>query len=182
MLTNTNSLYLLSGIAPPDIRRGVASRRQRLVQDTDPRHPLHNQSPARSRLKSRKSFLATVEPLVTDAASTRIQMWQERLATAPTTISMELPAAEELPQGTDAPWKHWRCLNRLRTGTGRCRVSMKQCWGYSTASVACDCGHPRQTMQHLLECPSLDAKCTSQDLADYNDKARACVMRWAPKV
>ena len=181
MLTNTNSLHILSGISPPDIGRNVASRKERTRQVTDLRHPLYNQTPACSRLKSRKSFLATTKPLDQDAVSTRIQLWQERLATEPTPTSMELSPLEKLPLGTDAPWKHWRCLNCLRTGSGRCRASMQR-WGYSTDPVACDCGHPCQTMQHLLECPSLDTKCTSQDLADFNSRASACVMRWASVV
>ena len=179
--TNANSLHILSGISPPDIRRDVASRKERTVQVADPRHPLHNQHPACSRLKSRKSFLATTEPLDLDAASTRLQLWQERLATEPTDISMELSPVEKLPPGTDAPWKNWRCLNRLRTGTGRCGVSM-QFWGYTNDPPICDCGHPQQTMKHLLECPSLESRCTAQDLAEFNKRARACVMRWASVV
>ncbi|KAJ8409277.1 hypothetical protein AAFF_G00234750 [Aldrovandia affinis] len=37
--TNTNNLYILAGIAPPDIRRAVASRTERRRQTTDERHP-----------------------------------------------------------------------------------------------------------------------------------------------
>ena len=38
--TNTNCLYLLAGIAPPDIRREVASRRERQKARHDPSHML----------------------------------------------------------------------------------------------------------------------------------------------
>ena len=38
--TNTSNLYLLAGIAPPEIRKETASRAQRLCQSTDPRHSL----------------------------------------------------------------------------------------------------------------------------------------------
>ena len=112
--SNITSLYILSGISPPDIRREVASRKERTVQVADPRHPLYGQFPACSWLKSRKSFLATTKPLDEDAASTRMQLWKERLATDPTPTSMELSPVEKLPPGTDAPWKNWRCLNRLK--------------------------------------------------------------------
>ena len=37
--TNTNSLPVLAGIAPSDIRRAVASRTERTRQATDERHP-----------------------------------------------------------------------------------------------------------------------------------------------
>ena len=40
--TNVNSLYLLAGIAPPDIRRLVATKKEKLYQETNHRHSLHN--------------------------------------------------------------------------------------------------------------------------------------------
>ena len=61
------------------------------------------QEPARNRLKSRKSLLATVEPLSQSAASTRLQMWQERFVME--SAKTELPVEEVLPAGADAPWK-----------------------------------------------------------------------------
>ena len=39
--TNTNSLPVLAGIAPPDTGRAVASRTERTRQTTDQRHPLN---------------------------------------------------------------------------------------------------------------------------------------------
>jgi hypothetical protein len=61
--TNVNSLYLLAGIAPPDIRHAVASRMEHSKQMMDTRHPLYNHSAHPGRLKSRRSFLATVQSL-----------------------------------------------------------------------------------------------------------------------
>ena len=52
MLTAYN---VLAGIAPPGVRRSVASRTERRRQADDTRHPCHNHQPAPSRLKSRKS-------------------------------------------------------------------------------------------------------------------------------
>ena len=134
MPKNVNSFYILSSIAPPDIRRSVASRKESTRQQENRKHVMFNQEPARSRLKSRKSFLATFEPLSQSSASTRLQMWQERLATESTNI--ELPVKEVLPPGSDAPWKEWRCLNRLRSGKGRCRALMHR-WGFSTNNEGC---------------------------------------------
>jgi len=51
-------LYLLAGIAPPDIRREVISRRERYKAMHDPSHMLHGSQAANQRLKSRKSFLS----------------------------------------------------------------------------------------------------------------------------
>ena len=39
----------------------------------------------------------------------------------------------------------------------------------------CDCGTDQQTMDHLLCCPLLEQKCTSDDLASYNENANKCV-------
>ena len=51
----------------------------------------------------------------------------------------------------------WRCLNRLRTDTGRCKANLMK-WGYRmTEDVTCECGSDPQTMDHLLRCPLLDA-------------------------
>ena len=55
--TNTNSLPVLAGIAPSDIRRAVASRTERTRQATDERHPLNGHLGVVPCLKSRKSFM-----------------------------------------------------------------------------------------------------------------------------
>ena len=55
--TNINSLPILAGIAPSDIRRAVASRTERTRQTMDERHPLNGHLGVVPRLKSRKSFI-----------------------------------------------------------------------------------------------------------------------------
>ena len=40
-------------------------------------------------------------------------------------------------------------LNRLRTSVGRFAATMKD-WGLKD-SAACDCGHPEQTVDHIIE-------------------------------
>ncbi|KAJ8385114.1 hypothetical protein AAFF_G00192550 [Aldrovandia affinis] len=116
--TNTNNLYILAGIAPPDIRRAVASRTEWRRQTTDERHPLHGHVPAPSRLKSRKSFLTSTAPLETTPSEARPAMWKEKLNNHPHSPTMHIPAAESLPPG-DNNWAKWKCLNRLRSGVGR---------------------------------------------------------------
>ena len=65
--TNTNSLPVLAGIAPSDIRRAVASHTERTRQTTDERHSLNGHLGVVPRLKSRKSFIKCTE------------LWRERL-------------------------------------------------------------------------------------------------------
>ena len=67
--TNTNSLYVLAGISPSDIRRAVASRSECTQQLQDTRHPLHNHVDVRKHLKSQKSFCGYMEPLEVQANS-----------------------------------------------------------------------------------------------------------------
>ena len=79
--TRVDDLYLLSGIAPPYIRRTVVSEKEKNKQETDPLHPLFQQEPAVKRLKSRKSFLHLVEPL--QASPRRIQPEDSSLVCTP---------------------------------------------------------------------------------------------------
>ncbi|KAJ8367020.1 hypothetical protein AAFF_G00333780 [Aldrovandia affinis] len=164
--TNTNNLYILAGIAPPNIRRAVASRTERRRQTTDERHPLHGHVPAPSPLKSRKSFLTSTAPLETTPSEARLAMWKEKLNNHPHSPTMHIPAAESLPPG-DNNWAKWKCLNRLRSGVGRSREALSR-WGYLSGPTTCDCGTEPQTMEHLLRCP----------LALYNTKAQQCTNHW----
>ena len=77
--TNQHWLYVLAGIASPHIRRSVASQAELSRQSTDMCHPLFGRSPARSRLKSRNSFLKTVQPMATPAEATRVNLWRDEL-------------------------------------------------------------------------------------------------------
>ena len=74
--TNTNSLPVLAGIAPSDIRRAVASRTERTRQATDERHPLNGHLGVVPRLKSRKSFMTYTKPINTTAKAARLELWE----------------------------------------------------------------------------------------------------------
>ena len=89
--------------------------------------------------------------------------------------------SEDLGPGSEAPWLHWKCLNRLRTGMGRCNSNMLK-WKYSDADIICDCGEQTQTMDHLLKCPMLPQECTTEDLMEYNEIAKECVFQWMNNV
>ena len=60
--TNVEDLYLLAGIAPPDIRRDVCARVEKKKQESYVAHSLYGQTPTESRLKSRSCFLSSVSP------------------------------------------------------------------------------------------------------------------------
>ena len=56
-------LFLIAGIAPPDIRREVCARVERTKQTKDERHSLFGHTPAPANLKSRHLFLPNVQPM-----------------------------------------------------------------------------------------------------------------------
>jgi len=67
--------------------------------------------------------------------------------------------------GYDLPRKTWVCLNRVRTACGK-TYDTRNRFG-PRRSLNCDCGHPRQTLDHLMKCPLVipvdfaDLKCVN---------------------
>ena len=106
------------GIAPPGVRRSVASRTERRRQADDTRHPCHNHQPAPSRLKSRKSFLHEVQPLSQPPQTARLTLWEEKRSAKQHLAKLPIPTSEQLAHGHKSEWKLWKSLNRLRTGYG----------------------------------------------------------------
>jgi hypothetical protein len=51
-------------------------------------------------------------------------------------------------------------------------------WGYETGQTTCECGEEDHTMQHCLVCPLQPNKCSSKDLAVFNENAKDCVKKW----
>ena len=175
---NVDSLYVLAGIAPPGVRRSVASRTERRRQADDTRHPCHNHQPAPSRLKSRKSFLHAVQPLSQPPQTARLTLWEEQRIARQHLAKLPIPTSEQLAPGHKSEWKLWKSLNRLCTGMGRSKTNLSK-WGYAdTADTACECGTSEQTMQHLLRCPLLENKCSLEDLSTANEKALHCARAW----
>ena len=173
--TGVDDLYLPSGIAPPHIRREVSARAEKNKQEVNPLHPLFNCTPAKKRLKSRRSFLHSTESLDGPTNSERITLWSNHLQSV--TRQVSIGPSESLPPGSSQEWPTWQCLNRLRSGIGRCKVLMQK-WGYNrNGDTTCDYGED-QTMQHLLVCPLLPEPCTTNDLESLNPKAKSCILHW----
>eukprot|EP00057_Strongylocentrotus_purpuratus_P014934 XP_011669408.1 PREDICTED: uncharacterized protein LOC105440670 [Strongylocentrotus purpuratus] len=122
--TKVEDIYLLCGIAPPHVRRLVLSQKEKDKQENNPLHPLFEQQPVGKRLKSRHSFLHSVEPLNTSPHNQRMTLWSNHLQTTPHKLS--LSPKESLATGSSETWPTWLSLNRLRTGYGRCRVLMQR--------------------------------------------------------
>ena len=76
--TATPDLYVLSSIAPPEIRRSIHSQNERTKQLTDQRHSLHHHQPVKSRLHSCNSFVSTSQPLLCKPAEAHVAIWQEQ--------------------------------------------------------------------------------------------------------
>ena len=132
-----DSLYVLAGIAPPGVRRSVASRTERIRQADDTRHPCHNHQPAPSHLKSRKSFLQAVQPLSQPPQTSRLTLWEKQRIAKQHLAKLPVPTSELLAPGHKSEWKS---LNRLRPGMGRSKTNLSK-WGYAdTADTACECG------------------------------------------
>ena len=139
-------LYALAGIAPPHIRREVASNADRCIQVDGTGHPLRGQRPAKYRLPSSNSFLDSTEAFSTSKQDARTTLWVEELK-ALGERSTEwrdrgIIPNEQLASGTDEPLSTWRSLNRLRVQKGRCRTMMKT-WKLSHTDV-CDCGERQE--------------------------------------
>ena len=131
------------------------------------------------RLKSRKSFVHSVQPITCSPSENRLSAWTNHLQSTPTQLN--ITPSESLATGSSLPWCEWQCLNRLRTRVGRCKYNMNK-WGYCDDDTTCDCTEEPQTMEHLLNCPLLPQACTTDDLLIYNDTAQRCVKQWMTKV
>ena len=173
--TNVENLYLLAGIAPPEIRRSVCARVERTKQVERETHSLFGHTPARRRLKSRRSFLTSVQPVHFPAKVVRVNEWKRRLEEKAHAGLVNL--YEDLSTGHDSPWLNWRCLNRLRTGY-TCSKEQRKKWGYFNGDTTCECGLATENTSHMLQCTLLALPCTMDDLLEFNDTAQACIERW----
>ena len=173
--TNVENLYLLAGIAPPEIRRSVCARVERTKQVERETHSLFGHTPARRRLKSRRSFLTSVQPVHFPAKVVRVNEWKRRLEEKAHVGLVNL--YEDLATGHDSPWLNWRCLNRLRTGY-TCSKEQRKKWGYFNGDTTCECGLATENTSHMLQCTLLAHPCTLDDLLEFNDTAQACIERW----
>ena len=105
-------------------------------------------------------------------------MWNNQPVNAPAAIELGLDPAEALPEVFYQPWQYWLSLNRLLTGIGRAKPTMRR-RGYidNTQYVTCGCGEP-QTMAHLIYSRLLDESCSLEDLITVKERTKACAKKW----
>ena len=142
-------------------------------------HSLFRHTPARSRLKSRRSFLTSVKPVNFPANVVRVNECKRRLEEKTHACLANL--YEDQATGHDSHWLNWRCLNRLRTGY-TCSKEQKKEWGYFNGDTTCKCGLAAGSTAHMLQCSVLAHPCTLDDLLEFNDTAQAGTERWMKKV
>ena len=172
--TPVDKVRVLSGIAPPSIRRQVAAETEKSRQENDPRHLLFNYTHPPRRLKSRKSFMAITPAITSSPESERLSRWR--------TYVMQSPAegwimpAEALPPGADNGYVIWKTMNRLRTGVGRTKDNLVK-WKLASESK-CSCGE-EQNIDHLYSCASCPVQCSPDDILISNDNGVAFAKFWS---
>ena len=176
--TSVHSLYQLSGICPPAIRRETLSKSERDKQLSDDRHPLYGHQEVPQRLKSRKSFLTCTGLGQTTPASHRMKRWKESIGA---NNNKALPEPKErLPLGWNLLRKEWVTLNRARAKVAKTRDNLLK-WGF-VQDADCPCGAAVQTIAHILtDCP-LSVTCSDTDLRDASSTARQLISRWSDTI
>ena len=157
-------LVFARGNQCPEIRRSVCARVERTKQVERETHSLFGHTPARRRLKSRRSFLTSVQPVHFPAKVVRVNEWKRRLE------EKTHAGYENLATGHDS-------LNRLRTGY-TCSKERRKKWRYFNGDTTCECGLVTENSSHMLQCTLLAHPCTLDDLLEFNDTAQACIERW----
>ena len=149
--TNINWLPVLSNIEPPQIRRDrVTLQAHKKAQQLTDRVPINEivREPPKSRLRSRRPFVAEAERLASlnqTEQQTWEQSWIEGLPPGHDVVTNQ-----NCPQpGFTLPRRQFVTLNRLRCGQARCAESLYR-WGV-IASPACHCGESHQTTRHIVE-------------------------------
>ena len=170
--TNVEELYLLSGIAPPSIRRVVCASVEKDKQETNEAHSFHGQITAERRLKSRNCFLHSVKTANPPPKVLRCSEWLRRTNKTPHRTSVNLH--ESLARVHDTPWTTWRCLNRIRY---TCSKEQRKKWPYIDGDT-CEGSLATENTAHMLLCTLLARPCTLDDLSKFNDTAKSCVERW----
>ena len=147
-------LPVLAGITPPDIRRESRVMSLTIAATENQQHLLHHRvsyaatNTGAQRLKSRSPFSRQSARLQTEKFDPD-KTWIDRVNDGPRFVQTACPPPGQfLPPGADLPRKQWVRLNRLRSGTARVGDTLQR-WGLQE-SAACACGHPNQTVQHIV--------------------------------
>lgn len=155
-------LPTLAGIAPAGLRREAATLALARKAQRCNWHILHNTTTTAlppHRLKSRHPYNKAAQDLlrsIPEDLSTEEWLaaaWKQEWESAgPSRIHRYIFDPGGGLEGEDLPRRQWTLLNRLRTGVGRYKASMRK-WGLEDRAV-CECGEPEQTAEHIITtCP-----------------------------
>ena len=158
--TPTSQLSILSGIAPPDIRREAQCLNLLARAKAAPNHLIHHITDKNTRSSPRlrrHTFSNRLGALWVEAQATSpnawaLQRWTERWTKEECQLRKFIPRPTTHPPGYDLPRASLVQLNRLRSGYGRFRQFLFRI-GLASSDL-CDCGEV-QTGQHILSCRTL---------------------------
>ena len=170
--TNVEELYLLAGIAPPDIRRDVCARVEKKKQETNAAHSLHGQVPAERRLK-RECFLMLRTTCWLPCKSHPLQ-W---MATPAELVTIQL-RCQPWWKFSKGAYQSLGSVEMSQQVTHWCSMQQRKRWKYFNGDTTCECGQAPETTKHMLQCPLLAHPCTLDDLQKFNENARKCVDKW----
>ena len=179
--TPVNHLTILSGIAPPTLRREAAVLALFRKAQANEDHLLYRmlqERPTRARLKSRRPVSQQTHhlgdlapPRVTKQSWPRTRWKDDWLAAPPSRLHNFIRDPHSVP-GLDLPRNQWTTLNRLRTGVGRFSSSMLK-WGLKDSSLR-ECGAPEQTVDHILDvCPPHRPPSGREGMVSLDEDTRA---------
>jgi hypothetical protein len=96
------NLYRAAGFAAPTSRRKAAEHKEKIKQTVDERHALYGARTPQGRLKSRNSFLGTVQVEPPE----------------------DFPLTQICPGSHFLDFNTWKSLNRIRTGVALVKTNM----------------------------------------------------------
>ena len=97
--------------------------------------------------------------------------WRECESAGPTRIHGYIQDPGGGIRGEELPRRQLTLLNRLRTGVGRYKASMRK-WGLADGA-ACECGEPEQTADHIITTCPLYKPPSEAGLFDVGPETRA---------
>ena len=128
--TYVEDLYLLAGIAPPDIRRDVCARID--PKQTDGTRDSLLTFTARSHLKSRNDVLTSEKPSYFPAKVIRCNEWQ-RIVKDKSRLAMVN-------------------LNEEQAKGYTCSKEQRKKWDYFNGNTTSACGQAAEKTAHMLQC------------------------------
>ncbi|KAI5742795.1 hypothetical protein M8J77_011427 [Diaphorina citri] len=171
--TPTEWLPALSHIVPAPLRRKQALLKMFEKIKDNQQIPLHHdlRNIPRARLKSRKPPLSLGKQLHEDGFDVDAE-WQNQWCQSQRQSALfNFTGTTYNKAEFSLPRKPYCSLNRLRTQHGRCKSCLFK-WGLADDEI-CDCGHPNQTMNHILnDCPILSYPGNLEDLVSLTDNAK----------